>query len=610
MPILPDAQDAATPPLECDIVLKGGVTSGIVYPLALVALARTYRFRSIGGTSAGAIAAAATAAAEYGRRHGRGAGFARLAALPTELGTDGRLARLFQPARGLGLLLDLGLFFTGARPAWQRLAGALALATLLLLAPLLAGNALIGALARWSARPMLAPLAGAALLALALALVAWLLARAAARALERNGWGLCSGMTVRRDAEALTPWLHRLLQEAAGLPEDEPLTHGHLAGDPTREEPDIRLEMMTTALSLGRPLRMPFEDGRADTDMFYFDPAELARLFPRPVVDWMVRHARDPHEGVDPGRLLRLPAAEHLPVLLGVRMSLSFPLLLSAVPLHAAPFDPARARERRVPRRCWFSDGGICSNFPIHLFDGPLPRRPTFGINLRPWYPEDGPVGGEPDDLVTMPHRTSEGLAEQWYRFGAADAGSLARLGGFMGSVFYAMQNWRDNAQLQVPGFRDRVVHVYLDESREGGLNLAMPDALVRTLAARGEAAGHLLVARYARGPQPPGIVCWDTHRWTRYRTTMRLLDDTLARMRTAFRWPDALAPTYEERLRRLELPDETTSYPWADERTRLIAADATAELLELGDTWRAGGARFGDGAPKPAPELRVSPRT
>jgi hypothetical protein len=30
----------------------------------------------------------------------------------------------------------------------------------------------------------------------------------------------------------------------------------------------------------------------------------------------------------------------------------------------------------------WFSDGGICSNFPIHFFDAWLPTHPTFGINL------------------------------------------------------------------------------------------------------------------------------------------------------------------------------------------------------------------------------------
>ena len=53
--------DFDNPASLCDIVMKGGVTSGTVYPLAIVELARQYRFSRIGGTSAGAIAAAVTA---------------------------------------------------------------------------------------------------------------------------------------------------------------------------------------------------------------------------------------------------------------------------------------------------------------------------------------------------------------------------------------------------------------------------------------------------------------------------------------------------------------------------------------------------------------------
>src|SRR6476469_8431880 len=54
--------------LNCDLVMKGGITSGVVYPKAVVRLARRYRIRSIGGPSVGAIAAALTAAAEYWRQ--------------------------------------------------------------------------------------------------------------------------------------------------------------------------------------------------------------------------------------------------------------------------------------------------------------------------------------------------------------------------------------------------------------------------------------------------------------------------------------------------------------------------------------------------------------
>ena len=70
----------------CDIVMKGGIASGIVYPLAVAELAQKYRFRSIGGTSAGAVAAVVTAAAEYRRRRtGSMAGFEILKEVPAGL---------------------------------------------------------------------------------------------------------------------------------------------------------------------------------------------------------------------------------------------------------------------------------------------------------------------------------------------------------------------------------------------------------------------------------------------------------------------------------------------------------------------------------------------
>ena len=103
--------------LECDLVMKGGITSGVVYPLAVCRVAEKYRLCNIGGASAGAIAAVAAGAAEYARatRNGRdGAGFEGLEKLPeqltAEVGPDRqpRLLALFQPtdeARSIFALL-------------------------------------------------------------------------------------------------------------------------------------------------------------------------------------------------------------------------------------------------------------------------------------------------------------------------------------------------------------------------------------------------------------------------------------------------------------------------------------------------------------------------
>src|SRR4051794_13522651 len=93
------------PTRYCDLVMKGGITSGVVYPLAACELAKGYRFKNIGGTSAGAIAAAATAAAELGRASATG-GFTLLRTLPAFLGTKPggapypNLFYFFQPQAG------------------------------------------------------------------------------------------------------------------------------------------------------------------------------------------------------------------------------------------------------------------------------------------------------------------------------------------------------------------------------------------------------------------------------------------------------------------------------------------------------------------------------
>jgi hypothetical protein len=103
---------AAIPAKTCDIVLKGGITSGVVYPLALTELARQYRFSSIGGTSAGAMAAAAAAAAEYGRQTGH-PGFERLAQIPEEIGPN--LLAMFQPTPVLKPVFDIFVAAMGAK---------------------------------------------------------------------------------------------------------------------------------------------------------------------------------------------------------------------------------------------------------------------------------------------------------------------------------------------------------------------------------------------------------------------------------------------------------------------------------------------------------------
>lgn len=66
-PSINSATIAAYAKTSIDLTMEGGTTSGVVYPLAVCELATNFRFRNVGGASAGAIAAALTAAAELGR---------------------------------------------------------------------------------------------------------------------------------------------------------------------------------------------------------------------------------------------------------------------------------------------------------------------------------------------------------------------------------------------------------------------------------------------------------------------------------------------------------------------------------------------------------------
>ena len=84
---------------ECDLVLKGGLASGLIYSSAVPELSKSYRFRSIGGASAGAVGAVFAAAAEYRRQTtGCSAGFDRMHRVGLVLrGKPGDFSRFFLP---------------------------------------------------------------------------------------------------------------------------------------------------------------------------------------------------------------------------------------------------------------------------------------------------------------------------------------------------------------------------------------------------------------------------------------------------------------------------------------------------------------------------------
>ena len=596
--------------------MKGGITSGVVYPRAVAAFAERYRLRRVGGTSAGAIAAAAAAAAQLGRDRG-GNSFDELRDLPERLGSPvagdeggpSVLASLFQPTPDARPLLRFATRLLDAESGWGRYSAALASA------PVAAG---VGGL---SGLALLLPfldegvglvvgvpvaLAAAILLSGGLAVVA--LWRRASRTLPSQGFGVCTGMPGEGPGEALTPWLAALIDRLAGQDAaDGPLTFRDLwGGDTPMSKTAVEFEVITTSVTHGRPYRVPFE-----TDAFYFNARELEAYLPAAVVGWMVDHARPPSRGSGeplPDGFHRMPRAADLPVVVAARLSLSFPLLISAVPLYAKDRSREDPADREALVRCWFTDGGLSSNFPVHLFDGPLPDGPTFALNLRD-FPSDRDRQPDESDNVYYPASNRAAQLEQWTRL--EDRG----LAGFLGATLAAARNWSDTTLLRLPGYRDRVAHVRTDPDSEGGLHLDMAPDVIARLSARGEAAAHTLMNALVPGQGAddlPGArpMTWAGHRWVRYRTFMALLDQELRSFRELYEDAAPGEPSVrdlvESRPTKSRAPQR--AYPWANNDQARFAQQETVELVAMVERWEASGQTFSEGAPKPDAALRVRP--
>jgi hypothetical protein len=241
----------------------------------------------------------------------------------------------------------------------------------------------------------------------------------------------------------------------------------------------------------------------------------------------------------------------------------------------------------------------------VHFFDSPLPRWPTFAINLRDVHPR-API--DPNDQtrnVFLPQDNGDGLLEWWNRLdpddvylagfrdlprpGAATNATAAfpappvlfppperrNLTGFLGAILHTMQNWSDNTQIGLPGFRDRIAHVSLGK-QEGGFNLRMPEDVIKHLAARGEFAGKELRERFTTRQETADFrLTWANHRWVRYRRTMAALH------------------SYE-----------------LTEAQRAFAPGATRRIARVGRMWgRAPGALDKSRVPRPVGRLRITPK-
>ncbi|MBK6726536.1 MAG: patatin-like phospholipase family protein [Xanthomonadales bacterium] len=596
-------------PLICDLVMKGGITSGVVYPGAIVELAENYRFHRIGGSSAGAIAASLTAAAEYRRQQllsqgvpietATASAFGPLAQLPRQLGEPvegmSRLLSLFQPQRQLrrlwrvlsaatggGLSAGMRMWFSALaayRTSWLGVLPVLWLvmntapsanSTVLVLQVVAAIMLVIGT-------PTL------------LVLVAFALDLAS---IARHGFGICDGQsTTQRGCEPLTPWLHDKLQSTSGLsltvradtPEQERVLcfrdlweTRHPYADTRQSRRGIDLRITTTSLTWQQLLCLPSDSG--DYGELYFKPAEFRRWFPLEVVEHMVRKARS---RPDDNGFCRMPEAADLPVIVAVRMSLSFPILLTPIKLYHRDWsrrgdlvnDRGRQRElddaaRDQLRPVYFSDGGICSNLPVHFFDSLVPAHPTFAINLGTPHPD---ADTRPDHFQETRVAQNQMSGSMPGRYSMHEHEGPHGLGTFLWSIVDSARNWADNGQLRLDGYRERVAHIVLRED-EGGLNLGMSHEQIQLLASRGSRAARELHELFNSSPKKGGPKRLDLHRCDRMAIALSALAEALEEIEiNVAATGDPMAYCTDESLR-----------TFAQAIAQLTASPAVSELLAL----------------------------
>ena len=430
-----------------------------------------------------------------------------------------------------------------------------------------------------------------------------------------NYFGLANGMTSEHEkGEALTPWMHRMIQDIADRPDSgsAPLSFGDLWGPRATEEwrqrhdegvagapaipcgepsgKQIDLKVMTTDLTEGLPYCLPFEGRR-----FAFCPRCFSDLFPADVADYVVKKAGPkPNPGDDgtavcnlhgePVDLRHLPPAPDLPVLVAARMSLSFPLLISAVPLYKRDFNrkggqgSASAGQQNWMLH-WFSDGGIGSNFPIHFFDSLWPTRPTYGIDLQPTHPD---------------YPESEFYLRQQGRRAQPRTLPIVTVVEFLGRIITTMQNWRDRSLALTPGYSNRIVAIY-QKAGEGGMNLLMPPEVISDLAERGGKA--------AAEFQDFSL---SYHKWERYRISMSELDCVLTVLQRRFESPSG----EEQSSYRYFIENyETGSFVPDNPSWRQVDLANTTELMKVAESWIEKGNIARDDAPSPSPLLRMESR-
>ena len=412
------------------------------------------------------------------------------------------------------------------------------------------------------------------------------------RLIRLPGYGACTGMRSEgSEHTALSEWLYDGVQKSAGLPLHRPLTFadlwrapgGPVGSDGGNESRSIDLRTITTCLSHGRIYELPLAN---DETPLMFRLSEFKSYFPKAVIDHLrcvskpvqlqtcrflqdkfteraAEFCLDPKlsqntnvskldlckkqleaafavpEDVSQGfcdpDIRELPNA-NLPIVVAARLSMSVPILFQNMPLLGFNFD--KNAEDITIVRLWFTDGGLGSNFPIHLFDKPIPRWPTFGMKI----------------LDDPPRRTSSGYPLKTYLpYGHKDGAENTLLfpmdesnfsisekkGGFsafyffLKSMYFSTKDGHDQSFLRMPDVRNRVLKLYMNNRSGNSLNLKIaPEQIIDLALKYGAEGGRNAAQAYlAQIPNPKysnWVNLWQDHRWVRLNMLINGMRDYL----------------------------------------------------------------------------------
>lgn len=401
---------------------------------------------------------------------------------------------------------------------------------------------------------------------------------------QLEGFGACTGMKAPESKlPGLTEWMHEGIQKSAGLPLHSPLTFADLWAAPgapsasahAKESRSIDFRAISTCLSHGRIYEFPQAPDEQPT--LFFRLSEFKRYFPKDIIDhlrrvsqrvevsqltWLQRQlferrtilARDPSRNVlqrdtfaqsaqtssvalqrafdepeDPANGhtdpdLRFLPREEMPILVAVRLSMSCPILFACVPMvginrDAQPEDASLAR-------LWFSDGGIGSNFPIHLFDKAIPRWPTFALRILDIPPRSTSKGAPLRTYLPYQHRDG---AEDNLLYPLDDGAftSLTAVKGNRGafirlmfSIYTSAKDGHDQSFGRMPDVRNRVVRLYLNRRTGNMLNLKLdPESICNLALGTGARSGQNAVRAYLHEvaeQKYDWVSSWTDHRWVR----------------------------------------------------------------------------------------------